>query len=55
MQEFFLLIEAALALVGLITLQLRLLKKHHPNAELIIGLLKMLDDHPKTPEDHSNG
>ena len=55
MKDIFLLISAGLGLVGLIVLQLNILKRHNPNAELLIGLFKMLNTDQKTPGDHSHG
>ena len=55
MTELFLLIGAVLAFAGLLSLQTRALKKHHPNAELLIGLFKMLNSENKKPREHSNG
>jgi hypothetical protein len=55
MKELFLLIGAVLAFAGLLSLQTRVLKKHHPNAELLIGLFKMLNSENKRPKEHSNG
>jgi hypothetical protein len=43
MKEMFVIIGTALAVVGLIILQLKILKKHHPNAELLIGLFRILE------------
>lgn len=55
MKEFFLLISFILAVVGLIIWQLKILKKHHPNAEWLAGLLEMLNKEQETLEDHTNG
>jgi hypothetical protein len=55
MKEFFLMISSVLAIAGLVILQLKILKHHHPNAVLLIGLLKMLDTDQLHPGDHSNG
>jgi hypothetical protein len=55
MKNIFLLFSAVLALVGLIVLQLNILKRHHPNAELLIGLFKMLNTNQKIPGDNSHG
>jgi len=41
MKELFWLISAVLAMVGLIILQVKLLHKNHPDAELLIDLFKM--------------
>ena len=54
MKEFFLLVGAVSAIVGLIILKLKLLKKHHPNAELLIRLFKTLNMDKKTQRNHSN-
>jgi hypothetical protein len=50
MTEFFLTAAADLAVAGLIILQLKLLKKYYPNAELFIGLFQRLNMNKKTPE-----
>jgi len=49
MKELFLLISTALAIVGLIILQLKILKKHHPNAELLFGMLRLLKSDKDKP------
>jgi hypothetical protein len=55
MKEFLLLISSILAVVGLIIWQFKILKKHHPNAEWLAGLLEMLNKEQETLEDHANG
>jgi hypothetical protein len=55
MKELFLLIGAAASLVGLIILQLKFLRKHHPNAELLIGLLKLLKSDLEISGNYKNG
>jgi hypothetical protein len=52
MKEFFLITGSALTTVGLIILQLKLLKIHHPNAELLIDVYKILALDIKPPGIH---
>jgi hypothetical protein len=55
MQEFLMLIGAVLAFFGLIVLQLKLLRKHHPNAELLIDQFRTLITDQYNAGDQSNG
>jgi hypothetical protein len=43
MKTISLLIGGILIVLGLMFLQLRSMKKYHPNAELLIGMLKLID------------
>jgi hypothetical protein len=54
MKEFLILTAAVLVFVGLVILQLKFLKKHHPNAELLIGMFKILKVDKKTQGNDSN-
>jgi len=55
MKELLLLISAVLVCVSLMILQLNIFKKHHPNAELLIGLLRKLNADQKMPGSQHNG
>jgi len=50
MNAFFLATGAVLAVLVLMVLQLKSLKKHHPNAQLLLGAFKMLATNKKSPE-----
>ena len=54
MKEILILMGAAFAIAGLIIFQLKVLKKNHPNAELLISLLKNLNANKNTAGDDSN-